>query len=57
MLILTRKAGQEITIGNDIRIEVIEIKGKQVRLGVEAPRKLGVHRKEVYDRIQEEEKS
>ena len=57
MLILTRKAGQEITIGHDIRIEVIEIKGKQVRLGVEAPRKLGVHRKEVYDRIQEEEKS
>jgi len=54
MLILTRKAGESITIGDDIKIHVIEIKGKQVRLGIEAPKKYSIHREEVYIRIHEE---
>ena len=56
MLILTRKSGESITIGDDIKIKVIEIKGKQVRLGIDAPRDYVIHREEVYIRIQEENK-
>ena len=56
MLILTRKLGERITIGDEIMIHVIEIKGKQVRLGIEAPKKFTIHREEVYIRIQEENK-
>lgn len=56
MLILTRKPGESITIGDDIKIQVIEIKGKQVRLGIEAPKSYVIHREEVYIRIQEENK-
>ena len=54
MLILTRKIGESITIGDEIRIQVIEIKGKQVRVGVEAPKSHTIHREEVYERIQDE---
>mgnify|MGYP003572336885 CR=1 FL=1 len=54
MLILTRKLGESITIGDDIKIQVIEIKGKQVRLGIKAPSHYTIHREEVYLRIQEE---
>lgn len=54
MLILTRKSGESITIGDDIKIQVIEIKGKQVRIGIDAPRNYVIHREEVYIRIQEE---
>ncbi len=54
MLILTRKVGEKITIGDDIEITVVEIKGKQVRLGINAPSELPVHREEVYRRILEE---
>ena len=54
MLILTRKVGEVITIGDDIKIHVIEIKGRQVRLGIEAPRTYAIHREEVYIRIQKE---
>ena len=56
MLILTRKPGESITIGDDIKIQVIEIKGKQVRLGIDAPKSYIIHREEVYIRIQEENK-
>ena len=56
MLILTRKSGESITIGDDVKIQVIEIKGKQVRIGIEAPRNYVIHREEVYIRIQEENK-
>lgn len=56
MLILTRKPGESITIGDDIKIQVIEIKGKQVRLGIEAPKDYVIHREEIYIRIQEENK-
>ena len=54
MLILTRKIGETIAIGDHIRVQVIEIKGRQVRLGIEAPADTTVHREEVYRRIQEQ---
>ena len=56
MLVLTRKSGEAIAIGNNIKITVVEIKGKQVRIGVEAPPETSIHREEVYKRIQEENK-
>jgi len=56
MLILTRKLGESITIGDDIKIQVLEIKGKQVRLGIDAPRTYTIHREEIYQRIQDENK-
>lgn len=55
MLILTRKTGESIMIGDDVEVQVIEIKGNQVRLGIAAPKeKYPVHRKEVFERIQKE---
>lgn len=52
MLVLTRKKGESIIIGDDIRVYVIDIKGKQVRLGISAPADATVHREEVYRNIQ-----
>lgn len=57
MLVLTRKSGQRISIGDDIVVHVLEIRGSQVRVGVEAPGGIGVHRYEVYERIQAENRS
>ncbi len=57
MLILTRKVGECITIGDDIRIYVVGIKGKQVRLGLDAPSNAIIHREEIYNRIAEENRS
>jgi carbon storage regulator len=54
MLILARKAGQGIQLGEDIAVYVVEIRGKQVRLGIEAPPHMAVHRTEVYERILEQ---
>ncbi len=54
MLVLTRKLGESVTIGDEVKISVIEIKGRQVRLGIEAPRHMTIHREEVYTKIQEE---
>ena len=54
MLILTRKLGESITIGDDIKVSVLGIRGRQVRLGIEAPTKVVVHREEIYVKIQEE---
>ncbi|MEJ2656889.1 MAG: carbon storage regulator CsrA [Desulfobacterales bacterium] len=54
MLILTRKLGEKITIGDDITVTLVEIKGKQVKLGIEAPKHIEIHRLEVYERIREE---
>ncbi len=53
MLIFTRRIGEEIRIGDDIRVRIIEIKGKQVRLGIDAPPEVIVHREEIYQRINE----
>lgn len=56
MLVLTRKAGEGIIIGDDIRITVVELKGGGVRIGIDAPRELKVHRQEVFERIKQENK-
>ena len=55
MLILTRKSGETITIGEDIQIRVLGVKGGQVRIGVDAPRDVAVNREEVFERVQAEE--
>jgi len=57
MLILTRKIGESINIGTDIKITVVSIDGSQVRLGIDAPKDVIVHREEVYKRIMEENKA
>ena len=54
MLILTRKLGESIRIGDDIKIVVSDIKGKQIRIGIEAPEDVSIHREEVYQMIQEQ---
>jgi len=54
MLVLTRKKGQSIMIGEDIEITVVDIQGDQIRLGIEAPKNVAIHRKEVFIEIQEE---
>ena len=54
MLVLTRKAGESIVIGNQVRITILEIQGRQIRLGIEAPGDISVHRGEVYERIVQE---
>jgi carbon storage regulator len=55
MLILTRKLGESIRIGDDITLTVLSVKGNQIRLGVDAPREVEVHRQEIYDRILDEQ--
>lgn len=57
MLILTRKSGEGIRIGDTITLKIIEIRGNQVRLGVDAPKDLAVHREEVYEMIQQQNRS
>jgi carbon storage regulator len=54
VLILTRKSGESITIGDDVFVSVLEIKGSQVKIGIDAPMGIAVHRREIYDRIQQE---
>jgi carbon storage regulator len=51
MLVLTRRRGEAIVVGDDVKIVVLEVNGDQVRLGVEAPRTVTVHREEVYQEI------
>lgn len=54
MLVLTRKLGESIAIDDHIKIVVVQIKGKQVRLGIKAPKETKIHREEVYKSIQEQ---
>jgi len=57
MLILTRRVGEVLVIGDDVSVTVLGVKGNQVRLGVNAPKDVSVHREEIYQRVQEEKKS
>ncbi|MFA5630384.1 MAG: carbon storage regulator CsrA [Porticoccaceae bacterium] len=54
MLILTRRVGETLVVGDDITVTVLGVKGNQVRLGVNAPKDVTVHREEIYQRIQQE---
>lgn len=54
MLVLTRKSGEGITVGDEVVVSVLDIKGSQVKIGIDAPRGVAVHRSEIYDRIQRE---
>jgi carbon storage regulator len=51
MLILTRRAGENVMIGDDVTVTILEVKGGQVRIGINAPRSVAVHREEIYERI------
>jgi carbon storage regulator len=55
MLILTRRVGETVTIGNDVTVTVLGIKGNQVRIGINAPTNVAVHREEVFKRIKREQ--
>lgn len=54
MLILTRRIGETLIIGDDVKVTVLGVRGHQVRLGVDAPKSVSVHREEIYQRIQKE---
>ena len=55
MLILTRRISESVIIGDDVKITVLGVKGSQVRLGIDAPKSVSVHREEIYERIQQEQ--
>jgi len=57
MLILTRRVGETLMIGDDVTVTVLGVKGNQVRVGVGAPKEVSVHREEIYERIKQEQKS
>lgn len=54
LLVLTRKIDESIIIGDNIRVTIVDVRGEQVKLGIDAPRSISVHREEVYREIQEE---
>jgi carbon storage regulator len=56
MLILTRRVGESVVIRNNITVTVLDVKGRQVRVGIDAPKSTSVHRQEVFDRIKREQR-
>ncbi len=54
MLVLTRKIGESITIGDDITVRVLEINGANIKIGINAPKNITIYRQEIYDKIKEE---
>ncbi len=57
MLILTRRVGETLMIGDDVTVTVLGVKGNQVRIGVNAPKDVSVHREEIYERIKKEQQA
>ncbi|WP_303820130.1 carbon storage regulator CsrA [Actinobacillus minor] len=57
MLILTRKTGESLFVGDDVEITVLSVRGNQVKLGVNAPKEISVHRQEIYQRIKKAEEN
>ena len=57
MLILTRRVGESLMVGDDITVTVLGVKGNQVRIGVNAPRDVAVHREEIYNRIKDDDET
>jgi carbon storage regulator len=55
MLILTRRVGETVMIGNDVTVTILGVKGNQVRVGINAPKTIAVHREEIYERIKREQ--
>lgn len=55
MLVLTRAVGEALYMGNDIKMVILEVRGNQVRLGIEAPKTIPIHREEIYEKIQRNE--
>ena len=55
MLVLTRRVGEVLVIGDDVKISVISVRGNQVRLGVDAPKSVAIHRKEIFDKMHEDD--
>jgi carbon storage regulator len=56
MLVLTRRVGETLIVGNDVSVTILGVKGKQIRIGVNAPKDVTVHREEIYERIRREQR-
>jgi carbon storage regulator len=54
MLILTRRAGETVIVGNDVAVTIVAVKGNQIRIGISAPKNVPIHREEIYERIRRE---